>query len=610
VLDIARARRAVKVEFTLCEMSMNVVHVVRRAAKGALVAWTSANGRRLLVRLLRDEAGTNLVLFAFLMPVLVGIAGLATEGGLWLSTQQALQGAADSAAISAAWGYLPSLPATNIQTQAEAVTATYGFVNGVNGVTVVAAPTTLTSGNYTAANGYTCSPYPCAIEVTVTKKVSPLFSSLWFSKPFNISAFGVAIPPTPQCILALGTNNPSGAVTVAVLAAINLTGCGLFADSDSSSSIAVDFFAAIVATDGSVGTVGNVQDFFGVISPAATTGDPLIPDPYAKDATPTPGTTPSTYTPPAPGTCIQLGTKSGSTYTITTSTTLTAGKTYCAVTVGNKGVLTANAAGTYIFTGQLTVASGGQVAFTSGASSTYVDTDNTKSFINVQSGGQVTFNAGTYVLYAKQGTIFTDSGTVTLNSGTYGLYGGISVPGGTLTSSSGTTMTMSELAETNSAQVTLNGGTYIFNSSTTTTPMVSLTDSTLTGTGVTLVFTSNSGKYDATAMTVTASTINLTAPTTGPTTGIALFGNNSTSGSNAMPLGTNFTLDVDSTLKVSGAVYLPRGALKFAAFDFSSENCTQIIADTIDVIGIAYFGDQCTSFGTKSISSSVPMLVE
>ena len=31
-----------------------------------------------------------------------------------------------------------------------------------------------------------------------------------------------------------------------------------------------------------VGTVGNVQDFFGVISPAATTGDPLIPDPYAK----------------------------------------------------------------------------------------------------------------------------------------------------------------------------------------------------------------------------------------------------------------------------------------------------------------------------------------
>ena len=90
------------VEFTLREMSMNVVHVVRGAVKGALVAWTSANGRRLLVRLLRDEEGSYLVLFAFLMPVLVGVAGLGTEGGLWLYTQQALQGAADSAAVSAA----------------------------------------------------------------------------------------------------------------------------------------------------------------------------------------------------------------------------------------------------------------------------------------------------------------------------------------------------------------------------------------------------------------------------------------------------------------------------------------------------------------------------
>ena len=52
--------------------------------------------------LLRDEEGSYLVLFAFLMPVLIGIAGLGTEGGLWLYTQQALQGAADSAAVGAA----------------------------------------------------------------------------------------------------------------------------------------------------------------------------------------------------------------------------------------------------------------------------------------------------------------------------------------------------------------------------------------------------------------------------------------------------------------------------------------------------------------------------
>ena len=70
---------AVTVEFTLGEMSMNVVHVVRGAVKGALVAWTSANSRRLLVRVLSDEEGSYLVLFAFLMPVLVGVAGLSRE---------------------------------------------------------------------------------------------------------------------------------------------------------------------------------------------------------------------------------------------------------------------------------------------------------------------------------------------------------------------------------------------------------------------------------------------------------------------------------------------------------------------------------------------------
>ena len=78
-----------------------------------------------------------------------------------------------------------------------------------------------------------------------------------------------------------------------------------------------------------------------------------------------------------------------------------------------------------------------------------------------------------------------------------------------------------------------------------------------------------------------------------------------------MPAGTSFTFDVASTLKVTGAVYLPQGALQFAAFDFSTENCTQIIADKIDVIGIAYFGDNCgSSAGTSVISATVPTLVE
>ena len=245
-------------------------------------------------------------------------------------------------------------------------------------------------------------------------------------------------------------------------------------------------------------------------------------------------------------------------------------------------------------------------------------------------------NPGTYTLYGGISVpIQVTKGTFTSNSGTYLMTltgatcvnmqlsasgacntGGPTGSGGTLSFGSGT-FTMSELAEANSAQVTLNGsGTYIFNSSSTTNPMLSLSGSTLTGNGVTLVFTScttfactNAGTYDTTAMNVTSSTITLTAPTTGATAGIVMFGNNNT-GKNAMPTGTAFTLDVDSTLKVTGAAYLPRGALQFAAFQFASENCTQIIADKIDVVGLAYFGDNCGSVGTSPIVAIRPTLVQ
>jgi Flp pilus assembly protein TadG len=683
-------------------MSMNI-HVVWPAVKGALVAWTSANSRRLLTRLLRDEAGTYLVLVALMTPVLIGAAALGTEAGLWLYTQQSLQAAADSAAISAAWAYQGGNTASaELLTQAEAITASYGYVNGTNGVTVTVYPPPSASnvngitGNYTAANGYKCSvasPYPCAIEVIVTQSRAPLLYAIWSSTPINISASAVALVPVRNCILALDPT-ASGAITVALLAAINTTNCGVFSDSNSSDSIEVDLFAAIVATGGTVGTVGKVQHILGEISPAATTGDPPIADPYAAVATPTPATaTLATYTPPSKGTCTQLGTKVGSNYEITTSITLTAGKTYCnAVTVeGPNGVLTANAAGNYIFTDQITVASGGKVMLSSGASSTFVDTAaDGKPFINVQSGGQVTFNAGTYILYAGQGTIITSAGTVTLgagtytlnagtnanaiwvtggtttlgagtytvdgsiyvsgggtvtvNPGTYTLYGGISVSGtgSTFASNSGTytmtlapptagaaaatsvsnggtltfgagTFTMSQL--TDSSTVTLNPGTntngttIILNSDSTSASatMLTLDGGTLTGTG-TIVFTTSTGQYPPTALNSTNGTLNLIAPTTGATPGIVLFGNNSTSGSNAMPIGTSFTFDVFSALTVTGSVYLPRGALQFAAFDFSTQNCTQIIADTIDVIGIAYFGDNCGGITTLTASSIAKLL--
>ena len=86
------------------------------------------------------------------------------------------------------------------------------------------------SGNYTTNQD--------AIEVIVTQSQNPLFSSLWLSKSFNIEARSVALAPQPCGVLALDPTAP-GAVTVAFLAGVNLTGCPLFSNSSSGSSIDV-----------------------------------------------------------------------------------------------------------------------------------------------------------------------------------------------------------------------------------------------------------------------------------------------------------------------------------------------------------------------------------
>jgi Flp pilus assembly protein TadG len=452
------------VEFTLCEMSMNVVHVVRGAVKGALVAWTSANSRRLLVRVLCDEEGSYLVLFAFLMPVLVGVAGLGTEGGLWLYTQQALQGAADSAAVSAAYAYANN---SNVLTQAQAITATYGLVCGSGVTCTVNQPPK--SGNYTTN--------PDAIEVILARSQKPLFSSIWSTKSFNIEARSVALAPQPCGVLALDPS-VSGAVTLAFLARVNLTGCPLFSDSSSGSSIDL-ILAVITATGngGTVGTVGNVSDFCCGISPTPTTGDKPITDPYLSVPLPT-------FTVPK----NQAGCTGGGAFSSKTPAMPKNGA------VLNPGV------------------------YCEGI---------------ILSGVSVTMNPGMYILYALD--------------------------------SNGT---------------------------------LQMTNSTLTGNGgVTLVFTGAVGSSYETMSVDADSTINLTAPTTGPTAGMVMYGDRN------MPPGNAYTFALGAFLNATGAVYLPRGNVTFAGIAGSTANCTLLIADKITFFGFAGIQDECSGVGTFSIAT-------
>src|SRR5258707_8399985 len=80
---------------------------------------------RILRAFLQNQSGNYAIIAALASPILIGAAGLATEGGLWYNTHQTLQGAADSAALSAATQYGLNYT-SNLNTQAAGVIFNYG----------------------------------------------------------------------------------------------------------------------------------------------------------------------------------------------------------------------------------------------------------------------------------------------------------------------------------------------------------------------------------------------------------------------------------------------------------------------------------------------------
>ena len=126
----------------------------------------------------------------------------------------------------------------------------------------------------------------------------------------------------------------------------------------------------------------------------------------------------------------------------------------------------------------------------------------------------------------------------------------------------------------------------------------------LTGTGVTLVFTSSTGQNYATATINGGATVNLTAPTSGPTPGIVLFGDRN------MPTGTGFKFNGGASQYFGGAIYIPQGAVDFAGGANTSTGCTQLIGDTLTFTGNSNLSINCSGSNIKPIGTSLAKLVE
>jgi Flp pilus assembly protein TadG len=125
----------------------------------------------------------------------------------------------------------------------------------------------------------------------------------------------------------------------------------------------------------------------------------------------------------------------------------------------------------------------------------------------------------------------------------------------------------------------------------------------ISGQGVTLVFTSSTGDNWATATINGNATVNLTAPISGPTTGIVVFGDR------RIPVGTTFKFNGGANQYLGGATYVPTGAINYSGGMGTSTNCMQIIGDTINFTGNSNVAINCSSYKVRPFSPLIVRLV-
>jgi len=149
------------------------------------------------------------------------------------------------------------------------------------------------------------------------------------------------------------------------------------------------------------------------------------------------------------------------------------------------------------------------------------------------------------------------------------------------------------------AIVTLSPGIYYFSGAN----LSVAGNATISGSGVTLIFTGSGNNWGSATIGSNAN-ITLTAPTSGVTQGIVMYGDRN------MPVGTAFLLEGGGTQNFGGAIDLPKAALKFSGGNGTTTSCTQIIADTITFTGSSSVQVNCAALGASAIGVQTAQLVE
>lgn len=234
-----------------------------------------------LLNLKKDVDGAISIMFAILLPLIVGFIALATDTGTWYIKQRNMQSATDLAAVTAG-REVGTMSSATLLAYVKSESARNGFAEA-DGVTITANSPPLT-GTYAGNTN--------AVEIQLSQAQDRFFSVLNMGSDPVATARAVALRSAAgeACVLALDTS-ASGAVTFQGNPSVSLDGCLIAANSSSSSAISIGGSASLSAeslhTVGNYSTTGNAYTL-DLDSPAVTSGS-AIDDPYADLAEPSYG---------------------------------------------------------------------------------------------------------------------------------------------------------------------------------------------------------------------------------------------------------------------------------------------------------------------------------
>jgi len=341
-----------------------------------------------LAALIRDRRGVIVVMFALMLPILIGFIGLGVEVGLWYKERRDLQAAADAGALAGAYE-LAEDRASNVGTVAQREAENNGWTSGAGTITIRSSPF---NGLFPAApSAYTAD--ASAVQVLLTRQVSLLFAGYFLgsgnSITINTKAVGKSVAgATTACVLALGSGLAPGNSAISAVggASISMSGCTVATNSTNSSAISISGGATLTAD--CVYSSGGVS---GTPVTTACSGakenQPAVSDPYADIPVPT----------------FSACSNPADKYSLTgsSSDTISAG-VYCSISSSSSGTLTLNPGTYYLDGGDFKISGSGNVSGTGGVTIVLGDSSGGGNCGNVSitGGGEIDMTAPTSGTYA------------------------------------------------------------------------------------------------------------------------------------------------------------------------------------------------------------------